>query len=187
MTVRNRHRVLIALAIGFFAVLPQLSAFAAIAFNAWHDLSSPTSMTLKVPFSQRAQLLRGELVYPIMGFKFIGGRLSLGRTLVGLECLNPRTGATREIRGLGADFNRGLISNGKQLWIISNASAAETDGTSTIEHKPQRTIGRSVALPFIYIDDGRLIKMPFHIEGVFEPIKRWLIILMAQGFAVIAS
>ena len=152
MTNRPSNRVSIALAIGFFAVLGQLGAFAAIASNAWDDLTSPSKRGLTIPFTPFAQAIRDELVFPVISLKVVGR--SFGpTTLVCLRAVDLQTGNTRDILADGVDLTRDRVSNGEQLWMIENRKVFETNGSTVVKYEPKRTLGRHVTSPFIY--EGR--------------------------------
>ncbi len=167
MTKGPISRLSIAVILGFVVVLAQVGAFAAIGFSAWHEMATPSISPMRFPFVHLAGVIRGELVYPVVGFATRAGGIRTGE-MIFLRVVDLQTGKARDIPTPHATAPIGTVTDGKRLWCLGVDEIHELDGTTVVSRplKGSPTGMTRISDPFLY--EGCLALIDQDSEGHYR-------------------
>ncbi|MBC8113564.1 MAG: RDD family protein [Candidatus Saccharimonas sp.] len=143
MSNRSNERLPMVIALGVFVALAQLGCLVAIGFAAWGELMSPASPFAYLPDLRSAVVFRGEVYFRVEDMK-------VGGTREELWAFDLKTGRVREAIGATFSTYRGWVTDGERLWGIGDREVLETDGTTTVTHRPKRLLNAQTGWAFLY-------------------------------------
>ncbi len=150
MTSHTHERLPMAITLGTLVVLGQLGCLFVISLFTWRELFSPVSPIGDHPDLDSAVIFRGEIYYRVLDMKVMGTRERI-------RAFDLKTGQVRDAISPSFLTNRGWVTDGQRLWGIGDKEIIETDGTTSVTHRPRRLLGTMNCRAFLYEGKPALI------------------------------
>lgn len=147
MINRSNERLPMVITLGMFVVLAQLGCLVAIGFYSWRELFSPASPFGDYPDIYSAVIFRGEVYYRVLDMKTNGNRERV-------RAFDLKTGHARDAFTPQFLTNRGWVADGQRLWGIGDREIMETDGTTSVTHRPKRLLNTTSGMAGAFLYEG---------------------------------